>query len=143
MMLSKRNWIHKRYLWETEIQYERPELYSLVRLAKQKCICCCPLMLTLLKWEICYTSAFSNAGSSSYLSFPHSYQNYIFGTRFFLFTTIIMFAKSESIGNHWGFFWKAFNQAKIWDIHHKWVWFYYNKFYPATQAVILLSISHS
>lgn len=89
-----------------------------------------------------HISAFNNADSSSYISFPQSFQNHLFGIRFFLVTTIIMFANSESIGNHCCF-WKAFNQAKMWDIHHKWVLSYYNKFYLATQAVILPSISHS
>lgn len=144
-LLTQMIWIDKRYLWQAETQYERPELYSLVRLGRTRVSLLKSINVNVNITEMgtwIHISVSNNVCSAPYISFPQSYQNLFFYIWFLPDTSIIMFANSESVWNHCSF-WKAFNQAKMWDTHHKWVCSTTVNFILLYRLYILPTISHS
>lgn len=136
-LLSQMIWIHKRYSWQAETQYERPELYAVVHLGRTRVSLLKSINVNITEMGTwIHISVSNNVYSSSYITPSQSYQNFLFCIWFLPDVSIIIFTHRESIWNHCSFK-KVFNRAKMWDIHHIWVWSCNSTFYPAVWAIYL------
>lgn len=78
-LLSQMTWIHKRYLRQAETQYESPESYSLVCLGRTGVSLLKSINVNITEMGTwIHISASNNVDSSSYITFPQSYQNPFF-----------------------------------------------------------------